>query len=81
VFSFVTWLLDGRRQFFSHLVQDFDSERDSLTAADAERGKAARKALPEHTYSDWPTIPQLYINGKFVGGCDIGRPYWSDSPR
>tara|TARA_B100001123_G_C14682349_1_gene777961 strand:- start:262 stop:573 length:312 start_codon:yes stop_codon:yes gene_type:complete len=22
-------------------------------------------------YSDWPTIPQLYIDGKFVGGCDI----------
>ena len=24
-------------------------------------------------YSDWPTIPQLYINGEFVGGCDIIR--------
>ncbi len=22
-------------------------------------------------YSNWPTIPQLYIAGKFVGGCDI----------
>ena len=22
-------------------------------------------------YSNWPTIPQLYIDGKFVGGCDI----------
>ena len=22
-------------------------------------------------YSDWPTIPQLYIGGKFIGGCDI----------
>ncbi len=22
-------------------------------------------------YSNWPTIPQLYINGQFVGGCDI----------
>jgi monothiol glutaredoxin len=22
-------------------------------------------------YSEWPTIPQLYINEKFVGGCDI----------
>jgi monothiol glutaredoxin len=22
-------------------------------------------------YSDWPTIPQLYVNGKFLGGCDI----------
>jgi monothiol glutaredoxin len=25
------------------------------------------------TYSDWPTIPQLYLNGTFVGGCDIVR--------
>lgn len=22
-------------------------------------------------YSDWPTIPQLYIKGNFIGGCDI----------
>ena len=22
-------------------------------------------------FSDWPTIPQLYVNGEFVGGCDI----------
>ena len=22
-------------------------------------------------YSDWPTIPQLYINSEFIGGCDI----------
>ena len=24
-------------------------------------------------YSDWPTIPQLYVNGEFVGGSDIMR--------
>lgn len=22
-------------------------------------------------YSDWPTIPQLYVRGEFIGGCDI----------
>ena len=22
-------------------------------------------------YSDWPTIPQLFVNGEFIGGCDI----------
>jgi len=22
-------------------------------------------------FSEWPTIPQLYVNGEFVGGCDI----------
>ena len=24
-------------------------------------------------YSNWPTIPQLYVDGEFVGGCDIVR--------
>lgn len=24
-------------------------------------------------FSNWPTIPQLYIKGEFVGGCDIAR--------
>lgn len=28
-----------------------------------------RQSIKE--YSDWPTIPQLYIKGNFVGGCDI----------
>jgi monothiol glutaredoxin len=28
-----------------------------------------REALKE--YSNWPTYPQLYINGELVGGCDI----------
>jgi monothiol glutaredoxin len=23
------------------------------------------------TFSDWPTIPQLYVDGAFIGGCDI----------
>ena len=22
-------------------------------------------------YTDWPTIPQLYVKGEFIGGCDI----------
>ena len=24
-------------------------------------------------YSDWPTVPQLYVRGEFIGGCDIMR--------
>lgn len=23
------------------------------------------------TYTQWPTVPQIFINGKFIGGCDI----------
>ena len=25
------------------------------------------------SYSNWPTIPQVYVGGKFIGGCDIVR--------
>jgi monothiol glutaredoxin len=25
------------------------------------------------TFSNWPTIPQLYVKGEFIGGCDIVR--------
>lgn len=28
-----------------------------------------REAIKE--YSSWPTIPQVYVQGEFVGGCDI----------
>ncbi|OIO67162.1 MAG: monothiol glutaredoxin, Grx4 family [Zetaproteobacteria bacterium CG_4_9_14_3_um_filter_49_83] len=31
--------------------------------------EAVRQGIKD--YSDWPTIPQLYIGGEFVGGCDI----------
>jgi monothiol glutaredoxin len=30
------------------------------------------------TYSNWPTIPQLYVKGEFVGGCDIVREMFQD---
>lgn len=29
-------------------------------------------------YSEWPTIPQLYVKGEFVGGCDIVREMFSE---
>lgn len=28
-------------------------------------------------FSDWPTIPQLYIKGEFIGGCDIVREMYA----
>ena len=30
------------------------------------------------TYSNWPTIPQLYVKGEFVGGCDIVREMFQE---
>ncbi|MGL4278817.1 MAG: Grx4 family monothiol glutaredoxin [Albidovulum sp.] len=39
--------------------------QDVNVLADAE----IRQGIKD--YSDWPTIPQLYVKGEFVGGCDI----------
>jgi monothiol glutaredoxin len=30
------------------------------------------------SFSDWPTIPQLYVKGEFVGGCDIIREMFQE---
>jgi monothiol glutaredoxin len=40
---------------------------DVNVLADAE----LRQGIKE--FSDWPTIPQLYVKGEFIGGCDIVR--------
>jgi len=47
-----------------------------LSACGAEYAYIDVLAEPEvranlHRYADWPTFPQLYIKGEFVGGCDI----------
>ncbi len=43
-----------------------DAEFDSLNVLEEPE---VRATLPR--YADWPTFPQLYINGELVGGCDI----------
>jgi monothiol glutaredoxin len=30
------------------------------------------------SFSNWPTIPQLYVKGEFVGGCDIVREMYEN---
>jgi len=49
-------------QVMQHLGLEFQSF-NVLSDADIRDGVK--------DYSDWPTIPQLYIKGEFVGGCDI----------
>ena len=39
------------------------------TDVDVLADDAIRQGIKD--YSDWPTIPQLYVKGEFVGGCDI----------
>lgn len=42
-----------------------------FAAVNVLEDEATRQGIKE--YANWPTIPQLYINGEFVGGCDIMR--------
>ncbi|MFC7049391.1 Grx4 family monothiol glutaredoxin [Emcibacter nanhaiensis] len=40
-------------------------------AFDVLQDPALREGIKE--FSEWPTIPQLYVKGEFIGGCDIVR--------
>jgi monothiol glutaredoxin len=51
-------------QILNHLGVAFES-RDVLADAEVRDGIK--------TFSNWPTIPQLYVKGEFVGGADILR--------
>ena len=42
---------------------------EEYAAVNVLADEAVRQGIKE--YANWPTIPQLYINGEFVGGCDI----------
>lgn len=44
---------------------------DDFTAIDVLREPEIREGIKE--FAGWPTIPQIYVDGKFVGGCDIVR--------
>ena len=44
---------------------------DDFASFNILQDEALRQGIKE--YSNWPTIPQLYIDGEFVGGCDIMR--------
>jgi monothiol glutaredoxin len=51
-------------QVLSHLGVNFKG-------VDVLQDPGLRQGIKE--YSNWPTIPQLYVKGEFVGGCDIVR--------
>ncbi|MBL4666079.1 MAG: Grx4 family monothiol glutaredoxin [Sneathiella sp.] len=51
-------------QILSHLNVKFSS-------VDVLSDPSIRDGIKD--YSQWPTIPQLYVKGEFVGGCDIMR--------
>ncbi|HEY6081415.1 MAG TPA: Grx4 family monothiol glutaredoxin [Polyangiaceae bacterium] len=57
--------------FSAQVVQILDELVPEYQTHDVLASAELRDAIKE--YSQWPTIPQLYIDGKFVGGCDIVR--------
>lgn len=57
--------------FSAATVQMFEELGVPFSTVDVLSDPELREAIKH--YSNWPTIPQVYINGKFVGGCDIVR--------
>ena len=57
--------------FSSVVVQVLDYLGVDYVATNVLEDQAVREGIK--VYSDWPTIPQLYAKGEFVGGCDITR--------
>mmetsp|Transcript_8902 Transcript_8902/g.10636 ORF Transcript_8902/g.10636 Transcript_8902/m.10636 type:complete len:112 (+) Transcript_8902:39-374(+) len=55
--------------FSSVVVQVLDYLGVEYQAVNVLEDQNVREGIK--AYSDWPTIPQLYVKGEFVGGCDI----------
>jgi len=55
--------------FSNQVVQILKKEGVEFETVNVLADPAIRQGIKD--YSNWPTIPQLYVNGKFVGGCDI----------
>lgn len=55
--------------FSARVVQILNQQQASYVTRDVLSDPVLREAIKQ--FSDWPTIPQLYIKGEFIGGCDI----------
>jgi monothiol glutaredoxin len=55
--------------FSSVVEQVLDYLGVEYVATNVLENQAVREGIK--VYSEWPTIPQLYVKGEFVGGCDI----------
>ena len=55
--------------FSSRAIQILDELEVPFETVDVLQDQEIRQGIK--AYSDWPTIPQLYVRGEFVGGSDI----------
>jgi len=57
--------------FSAAVVQILSHPGVKLKGVDVLADPSVRQGIKE--FSNWPTVPQLYIQGEFIGGCDIVR--------
>jgi monothiol glutaredoxin len=62
--------------FSSQVVQILDYLGVDYKGVNVLENMEIRQGIKE--YSNWPTIPQLYVKGEFVGGCDIIREMFQE---
>jgi len=55
--------------FSASTMELFKKLKTPFHSVDVIANLELRKKLPE--YSKWPTFPQVFINGKLIGGCDL----------
>ena len=55
--------------FSNQVVHILNQSGVEFEAKNVLEDEVLRQAIKD--FSDWPTIPQLYVNGEFIGGCDI----------
>ena len=55
--------------FSARVVQVLKKVGEPFVDVNVLADPEVREGIKE--FSNWPTIPQLYVNGQFVGGCDI----------
>lgn len=55
--------------FSAKVVETLKKEGAAFETVNVLADAEIRQGIKD--YSSWPTIPQLYVGGKFVGGCDI----------
>ena len=72
----VVLFMKGTRQmpqcgFSAQVVKILDALPPSYETVDVLRSPEIRDGIK--AFSQWPTIPQLYVDGQFIGGCDIVR--------
>ena len=60
---------EPRCGFSRTLIDIFDTEKIAYKHFDILTDEEVRSELK--TYSDWPTYPQVYVNGELIGGLDI----------